>query len=256
MRLPTGDEPTFHVERRPRPSGDVKAVAGPQAEQLRELLAPMAAQLGVSPLPFLGDLAVFAAELLRWNERINLTGARDLETLAREHLADALALIAALPPAPACWVDVGAGAGLPGVVLALARRDLRAVLLEPAEKRRAFLAATVRLLGLSNVEVIGDRIERHLETGGAAAYDLAVSRAVFPLSEWLVLGRRLVKPGGTVLGLEGSAQISLPAGAERMPYDVGLGTRAIVRVRLPGLDVPRGTPPPSSDRLSRGIPKG
>ena len=136
-----------------------------------------------------------------------------------------------LPAAPARWIDVGSGSGLPGIVLALARRELNAVLLEPSEKRRAFLGAALRSLGLRNVSASSQRVSEHLATGGAGAYDLAVSRAVFALPEWLSLGLRLVKPGGTVLGLEGSARVALPPDAERLPYDLGLGPRAIVRLR-------------------------
>jgi 16S rRNA (guanine527-N7)-methyltransferase len=118
-------------------------------------------------------------------------------------------------------------------VLALARRDLEAVLLEPIEKRRAFLASIVRAHGLTHVSVRGERLEEHLLTGGGAgAYDLAVARAVFPLPEWLERGRALLRPGGALLGLEGSAQSPLPPGAERIPYDVGLGPRAIIRLRI------------------------
>jgi 16S rRNA (guanine527-N7)-methyltransferase len=212
----------------------VSGGAGASAERasaLRSLLAPAAVRLGVAVEPFVAELAVYADELLRWNERINLTGARSLETLAREHLADSLALVPLLPAAPARWIDVGAGSGLPGIVLALARRELSAVLLEPSEKRRAFLAATLRSLGLTNVRVVGQKVLEHLEKGGAGAYDLAVSRAVFPLPEWLSVGVQLVVPGGTVLGLEGSARVDLPAEVERLPYDLGLGPRAIVRIR-------------------------
>lgn len=202
-----------------------------EASALRNLLEPAATRLGVPIEPFISKLAAYAGELLRWNERINLTGARSLETLAREHLADALALVPLLPPAPARWIDVGSGSGLPGIVLALARPELSAVLLEPSEKRRAFLAAALRSLDLANVSLVSQRVSEHLEMGSAGTYDLAVSRAVFPLPGWLALGIRLVKPGGTVLGLEGSARGDLPATAERLPYDVGLGPRAIIRVR-------------------------
>lgn len=203
-------------------------------QRLAAVLRPAAQHLGIAVDPLLPALAQFAAELLRWNERINLTGARDLETLAREHLADALALVPALPAAPARWIDVGSGAGLPGLVLALARPDLEAVLLEPIEKRRAFLASTVRALGLANVTLLSGRLEDHLRAGGGAgAYDLAVARAVFPLLEWLQRGRALLRSSGVLVGLEGSTQGPLPPDAERLPYDVGLGPRAIIRVRSP-----------------------
>lgn len=197
---------------------------------LHALLAPTATRLGVALQPLLPPMCAYAQLLLQWNQRINLTGARDLETLAREHLADALALVPLLPAAPARWIDVGTGAGLPGVVLAIARPDLQGVLLEPREKRRSFLSSAIRTLRLERVSVIGDRVLDHAAGAGAAGYDLAVSRAVLPLQDWLSVGRGLIKPGGVLLGLEGSTPVPLPLGAERLPYDIGLGPRAIIRV--------------------------
>ena len=184
------------------------------------------------PLPPIADeLARFCTELLRWNARINLTGARDAAALVRSHIADALAVVSLLPPAPAQWIDVGSGAGLPGLVMAIARPDLRGILLEPMEKRRVFLLATQRALHLGNLVVSADRAEQHLVRGNAASCDAAVARAVFPLEEWLSLGRRFVRPGGIVIGLEGSRRIALGPGAERLPYDLGTGPRALIRVR-------------------------
>lgn len=215
----------------PADAGERSSRPGASAARLLELVGPAAQRFGVPLEPIASQLAAFAETLLQWNQRINLTGARSLEALAREHIADALAVVPHLPAAPARWIDVGSGAGLPGIVLALARPDLSGVLLEPIEKRRAFLAAVARLLRLARVEVVGERAEEHLARGGSHAYDLAVSRAVFALPDWLALGPRFVAPGGVLLGLEGASQTSLPPGAERLPYDIGLGARALIRVR-------------------------
>lgn len=205
--------------------------AGVDAGRLGELLRPVAEKFGVDSSPAMQSLAAYADTLLRWNHRINLTGARDLDTLAREHLADAFAVAPHLPEG-GCWVDVGSGGGLPGLVLAILRRDLQAVLVEPIQKRRAFLAAAVRELELPHVRVVGDRLDEHLERGGHGAYEFAVSRAVFPLRQWLESGRALVRTGGgIVVGLEGSARGELPDCAERFPYEIGFGERAIIRVR-------------------------
>jgi 16S rRNA (guanine527-N7)-methyltransferase len=205
--------------------------ADSSADRLGGLLRPTGAMFGIDLSASLGALAEYAESLLSWNRRINLTGARDIETLATEHIADALALAPYLPEAGR-WADVGSGGGLPGLVLAILRRDLETVLIEPLQKRRGFLTAIARDLDLANVQVVGDRLEQHLSRGGRGAYDVAISRAVFPLVEWLELGRPLVRSGtGVVLGLEGSIQRELPADAERLPYDIGRGQRAIIRLR-------------------------
>jgi 16S rRNA (guanine527-N7)-methyltransferase len=201
-------------------------------ERLRAILSPAARSLGISlGDAMLGSLSRFASLLLAWNARINLTGAHDLETLAREHLADALALVSHLPAAGSC-VDVGSGAGLPGLVLAICRPDLRFQLLEPSQKRRAFLAAVVRDLGIGNVTISAERLGAHARRVGAA-YDFAVSRAVFELPTWLATGRGLVRPGGAIAGLAGREfPPGVPTTAETHPYDVGAGSRAIVLVRV------------------------
>jgi 16S rRNA (guanine527-N7)-methyltransferase len=200
-------------------------------EHLAELLAPIAREPNATLLePILPALATFASRLLEWNERINLSGARDLETLTREHLADALALVPHLPRSGRC-IDVGSGAGLPGIVLAIARPDLSFQLLEPSQKRRAFLASVARELGVRNVAISAERASLHAESS-SEAYDFAIARAVFPLSEWLALGLRFVRPGGVVAGLAGGDGVpAAPAGAERHRYDVGAGPRTVVLVR-------------------------
>jgi len=199
--------------------------------RLSGLLTPITQQLGPKFLEaILPAVSRYAARLLDWNERINLSGARDLETLAREHLADALALVSHLPRSGRC-IDVGSGAGLPGLVLAIARPDLLFQLLEPSQKRRAFLAAVTRELGMTNTAISAERASSHAETCGEA-YDFAIARAVFPLSEWFPLGARFVRPGGIVAGLAGGdAAPAAPAGSELHRYDVGAGPRVVILVR-------------------------
>jgi 16S rRNA (guanine527-N7)-methyltransferase len=199
--------------------------------RLAGLLAPTTLELGAKFLePILPAVSRYAERLLEWNERINLSGARDLETLAREHLADALVLVPYLPRSGRC-IDVGSGAGLPGLVLAIARPDLSFQLLEPSQKRRAFLAAVTRELGMPNVAISAERASSHAESRGEA-YDFAVARAVFPLSEWLALGLRFVRRGGVVAGLTGGdAAPAAPEGSEHHRYDVGAGPRVVILVR-------------------------
>jgi 16S rRNA (guanine527-N7)-methyltransferase len=195
---------------------------------LAERLAPFAEALGV-PIPpgAAAPLARYLELVLAWRDRVNLTGARTREALVDEHVADAWALLPWLPRGPFRFVDVGAGAGLPGVILAVVRTDAEAVLLEPRQKRHAFLAHVVRELELRpRVEVRRERLE---EQALDPRYDVAVSRATWPAAEWLELGLRLVRrPGGRVLGLEGGTPATLPPGAYRHPYRLGERRRAVL----------------------------
>jgi 16S rRNA (guanine527-N7)-methyltransferase len=177
-------------------------------------------------------LAELATRLLGWSRRINLTGARDAATLLDAHFADALALMPDLADVRGRLVDVGSGGGLPGLVLAVLRPDLEIVLLEPIAKKHAFLRSAARALGLARVEARRERLEAWRASPAFRLADAAVSRATFPLGEWLALGLSLVRPGGRVLGLEGRERAQLPAGARRRTYrrPGDAAERAVVRL--------------------------
>lgn len=183
-------------------------------------------EIGVSELE---RLARYSELVLDWGVRINLTGARTREALADEHLADALVLLPHLPDGPFRFVDVGSGAGLPGLVLAIVRPEASGVLLEPIRKKHAFLAHAARELGLAGrIEARAERLETHLAGDAGARYDVAVSRATWPAASWLVRGRPLVRPGGRLVGFEGAPRGELPVGARRCPYSLGGRRRAVI----------------------------
>ncbi|WP_428268435.1 16S rRNA (guanine(527)-N(7))-methyltransferase RsmG [Haliangium sp.] len=183
----------------------------------QDLLSPASALLGGAPNPEeLARLAGYLALIEKWNRKINLTGSRDPHALA-EHVLDCLALIPHLPAEAQRGIDVGSGAGLPGVVLAIMRPSVELTALEPIHKKHAFLNTVRRELGLTNLLPQCQRIEVHRHEPG---YDFAVSRATFALPAWLEQGRALVRVGGRVLGMEGSEQHDLPGDARRCPYQV------------------------------------
>jgi 16S rRNA (guanine527-N7)-methyltransferase len=206
-------------------------------------LAEPAARAGVAlAAPELAALARYATLLLSWAPRINLTGAQDPESLADHHLADALFLVPHLPRG-ARVLDVGAGAGLPGLVLAILRADLRLTMLEPSAKRFAFLRAALRELRLPHAEARQQSAQVHVEDAGFQPYDVAVSRATWPLPEWLERGRALIRPGGLVLGLEGREPAELPSGATRRPYELAGRSRAVILWKPGPSDPPEGADP-------------
>jgi 16S rRNA (guanine527-N7)-methyltransferase len=206
--------------------------AGPRVDAgwLAARLAEPAASLGVAlPTQALAPLAEYASLLLAWRERINLTGARSAEALADEHLADALALLPHLPPGPFRFVDVGSGAGLPGLVVALLRPDAAGALLEPVRKKHAFLAQAIRALGLGErLAARPERLDAHLRAGGRSAYDVAMSRAVWPPEEWLAQGLPLLRRDGLWLAQAGPSAGSPLPGCERHPYRLHGKERAVL----------------------------
>jgi 16S rRNA (guanine527-N7)-methyltransferase len=151
----------------------------------------------------LGDripLADRYAELLRTEGLTRgLLGPREADRLWDRHLLNCLPLGEAIP-AGRSVADVGSGAGLPGLVLAIARPDLRISLVEPLLRRATFLHEVVASLGLANVEVVRSRAE-DLPAGWTA--DVVTARAVAPLDRLAGWCLPLVAPGGALLALKG-----------------------------------------------------
>ncbi|MEI7894049.1 MAG: RsmG family class I SAM-dependent methyltransferase [Myxococcales bacterium] len=138
-------------------------------------------------------LTTWLEQLETWNQRIDLTAARSREELCDLMVADALELSSRLPSGLSV-VDVGTGAGAPGLALAVLRPDLRVTLVEPKVKRLAFLRTVLGVLERSDVRLVQARVQGLVEH----AWDVAMARATFAPAEWLSLGRRLVVPGGSV----------------------------------------------------------
>jgi len=126
-----------------------------------------------------GRLAEYLAELDLWRRKVNLTGRLTPVELAAHVLESVLG--SRLIAHGARVVDIGSGAGFPGLPLAIAREDLDVTLVEPRAKRCTFLRHVVRTLGLENVRVIEDRIE---EVGGQT-FEVATTRAVGGFADWL-----------------------------------------------------------------------
>lgn len=178
-----------------------------------------------------------------------LLGPREVPRLWARHLLNC-AVIAELIAPGATVVDVGSGAGLPGIPLALARADLRIELLEPLQRRVAFLQEVVVALGLDRIRVVRGRAEDSPATDGV---DVVTARAVAPLSRLAGWCLPLLRPGGSLIALKGShASAELDAGADDLrrlgavDWEVvtcGLGLvdppTTVVRVVLGEAGVPR-----------------
>jgi 16S rRNA (guanine527-N7)-methyltransferase len=147
-------------------------------------------------------LAVTYAELLATAgvER-GLIGPREAPKLWDRHLLNC-AVLGELLPQDATVADIGSGAGLPGLVLAIHRPDLRLTLVEPLLRRTTFLAEVVEQLGLDNVEVVRGRAD---VLHGVRTFDVVTSRAVAPLGRLLEWSMPLVKPDGALVAMKGSS---------------------------------------------------
>jgi 16S rRNA (guanine527-N7)-methyltransferase len=136
-------------------------------------------------------------------------------------------VIARLIPAACSLVDLGSGAGLPGIVLAMLRPDSRVTLLEPMARRAVFLQECVTALSLTNVEVVRGRAE---EFSGRLAADVVTSRAVAPLEKLAGLSTGLTRPGGRVLAMKGASATAELARARPVLARLGISDARVVAV--------------------------
>ena len=171
------------------------------AADSRDLLVRGGAQLGLAmDAAGVERLLVYLAELMKWSRRVNLI-ARDTPEaqVVETHFLDSLTLLPFLDGAGGIHLlDVGSGAGFPGLALACVRPDARFTLCEPRQKRVSFLRHVVRTLGLANVEVVAERIEAHL-ADWPGRFTHITSRAVAEPAAFLPLVRPLVTPATRVL---------------------------------------------------------
>ncbi len=154
----------------------------------------------------LGQLAAFIEFLLHWNRRVNLIGKATESEVVSRHIVDSLLALPYLDdPAvnsaySATWLDVGSGAGLPGIPLAIARPDNKLTLLDSNSKKTRFLVQLVAHLKLSNVVVVQERVERFQPE---QRYDRIISRAWTSMAEGLQLAGHLCSESGRVLFMKG-----------------------------------------------------
>ncbi len=168
----------------------------------------------------------YTADLAEHGERLGLIGPLEPPRLWSRHVVNS-GLLAEFLPRDAAVADVGSGAGLPGLVLAAARPDLDLTLIEPMERRTAWLQEEVGRLGLTNVRV--DRVRA--EDAEAARFDVVTARAVGALTGLLPITARLARPGGRLALLKGAAVEAELAKAEKTVRRLGLTD---VRVEMAG----------------------
>jgi 16S rRNA (guanine527-N7)-methyltransferase len=140
----------------------------------------------------------YIALIEKWNRVYNLTAIREPEKMVSHHLLDSLAVAAHLHAKR--LLDVGSGAGLPGIPLALAKPDTQVVLLDSNHKKTAFLNQAVMELELKNAEVCSERVESWQTQN---KFDVIVSRAFSDLDEFVRVTRHLLAPGGMFAAMKG-----------------------------------------------------
>jgi len=188
-------------------------VAAPLSEaEIASELAPFGIVL---PPPGLSQLSRYLELLMRWNKRINLTGIRDPRTIVRRLFAESLCIARAVDLRG--WlVDVGSGAGFPGLALKLAAPELRVTLIEARQKKCAFLKQVALECGFSGVEVVAERFEDWVGKTEEQPR-IITTRAVIVDSELLQTLRRILAPQGKAVFLT-TQQLALEIRAEQRDW--------------------------------------
>lgn len=167
--------------------------------------------------------------LAKWNRVYNLTAVRKPEQMLTRHLLDSLAILPFVKPGRI--IDVGSGAGLPGIPLALALPDSQFVLLDSNSKKTRFLQQAKADLGLDNLEVVHERVEDYRPEEG---FDTIVSRAYSSLAGMLESTAHLLGPDGINLAMKGVYPL-----AELDAIPEGFELVAVEKLQVPGLDADR-----------------
>lgn len=152
--------------------------------QIAETLAPYGVDADAT---FCRQIETYIELLLAWNRKVSLTAIRQFEQIVRFHFGESLFAIRAVPVEKGRLADVGAGAGFPGIPLAMGRPELEVVLIEASQKKAAFLAEVVRTLGLKNVSIERQRLEN--VDASLCKFDFITARALGQrehLLEWSV----------------------------------------------------------------------
>jgi len=185
----------------------------------------------------LDQFATYAGELRSWNERVNLTAITDPAEIEARHFLDSLRCALSWGAPPSSLVDVGAGAGFPGLPLKILYPDLRLTLVDSVAKKARFLETVAAELGLSDVIVIADRAEALGQAAGhRESYDWAAARAVAELRVLAELLLPLCRVGGHMLAQKGDSAAAELAAAGPAIAAVGGGAARLTAIHLPEIE--------------------
>jgi len=186
----------------------------------------------------LAALDTYERELLSWNARFNLTAIDDPKKIRTKHFLDSLTCLLAMRNAPMERViDIGTGAGFPGIPLKIICPNMRLTLVESVGKKAAFCQHIVEILRLRDVEVLPERAEAvGLSTAHRESYDWALARAVATMSTLMEYLLPLVHVGGRALAMKGEGGPAEAQAAEGAMRLLGGHLQQLLPVTLPGVE--------------------
>jgi 16S rRNA (guanine527-N7)-methyltransferase len=204
---------------------------------LSEGAAALGLQLGQAQLE---QFAVYYRELLLWNRRVNLVSEKSSREIVIRHFLDSLTAAPSIARRDGLLIDLGSGAGFPGVPLRIALPELQLMLVESSRKKTSFLSHIVRTLALAGVTIVRERIEALIgEQALAGSFDTAISRAAFKLPQLIRMASFFLSEGGILIAMKGSDPAEEMAEAEAVLPVAGMTLTACRDIRLPETDLPK-----------------
>jgi 16S rRNA (guanine527-N7)-methyltransferase len=198
---------------------------------ISSLLQPFGVALSATQF---AQVRTYLEILLRWNLKINLTAIRSPEECMTRHFGESFYL-ASLTHVRGHLLDVGSGAGFPGLALKILSPDLAATLLEPVAKKRAFLKEAARACNMADVAVTGQRLEEYVSQGLHPLFDLFTARAVGDLGKLVPSATRCLRPGGRIClwlgaGQEAEVRSAAPEIRWEAPHPIPLSQQRIILI--------------------------
>lgn len=182
----------------------------------------------------------FFNELVDWNSRVNLTGITEWQDVLLKHFADSLSVALAIPDElkrNGFFIDIGTGAGFPGIPLLIAFPEMRGTLLDSTGKKTTFLKHIIELLELRNVDVITDRAETAAgDPEHRERYDIVLGRGLARMSAFAELTLPFARVGGMVIAQKLSNAEPEIAAASNAIREMGGTLKEVIPVALKGLE--------------------
>lgn len=200
----------------------------------KELLFKGATELGIDLTEKkLRLFSIYLRDLKKWNRVYNLTAIRDDEGIILKHFIDSLTYLKVIPVRKGLSIiDIGAGAGFPGLPIKICHPEIMLTLVDPSMKKNLFLMHICRVLGLEDVEIIQKRVEDLVEDLGPS-FDVLVTRALYKAKDLIRCGVPLLKPGGLMVVSKGPAIESEIKEADKEMAKVGAKIKDIISITLP-----------------------
>lgn len=195
---------------------------------LRSKLEVGVQQLGLDlPGAVIDKLLAYLELLVKWNKVHNLTAVRDPEEMVTLHLLDSLSVLPYVPAGR--LLDVGSGAGLPGIILAICRPDLQVTTIDAVQKKASFMRQAKAELQIDNLQVVAGRVE---QLKPELPFDTVISRAFSEIALFIKLTKHLIAEGGLWLAMKGQ----MPQGELEA---ISLKPSKVELLAVPGLDAQR-----------------